>query len=327
VAVSVILPTYNERETICAVIGGVQTALDHAGHDHEIIVVDDGSPDGTASLVRTAYADDDAVQVLVREHAAGLSSAVLDGLAAASGDVAVVMDADGQHPPERVPDLVAVLADESGPRGGCRHPGADLVVGSRHASGGAIEGWPWHRRAISHVAASIARQAVPAAGRISDPMSGFFALDRTVVDDAVLQACDPHGYKILLEIATHAPDGIRIGEVPITFRERQGGQSKLTADEMLRFAEHVVSLGATDRGLGEWVHVPLAIRAVQTGVLVGGALLLLFVGLIVGGVDGAAGAGLIAGSGSLLALALLRAARAGETWTETDERVAKGGRR
>lgn len=314
--VSVVLPTYNERETIIDVVDDVLEEVGKAFGQEEVhvVVVDDDSPDGTGRFVEEVYATDQRVEVIHRKHDQGLSSAVLDGFRCAAGRYAVCMDADGQHPANRIPSLVQAL--QTGVKDGGEP--RDLVVGSRHVDGGSIEGWPVSRKVTSKVATLLARAFVPAARKIQDPMSGFFAIDRLTFNEDVLDAADPHGYKIMLELAALVPDA-KVAEVPITFRDRQGGESKLTLDEQLRFLEHIVGLWFLSKGLDKRVNPPLFVRAVETGTLVSISLTLMYSGLILGNVEGAGGAALIATSGAAIMLALQRLARSGTTWQDTEE--------
>lgn len=306
---SVVLPTYNEAETIVDV---VQDVLDELG-DVEVVVVDDDSPDETWRVARDAFEDElaDRVKVVRRVNDQGLSSAVLAGFRQARGRYVVCMDADGQHPADRLDELVDELEN-----------GADLVVGSRHVDGGEIDGWPWSRKVTSKVATLLARAFVAPAREITDPMSGFFAVNRETFDDDVLDVADPHGYKILLELAALVPDA-KIAEVPITFRARQAGESKLTVDEQLRFVEHIVGLWFLSAGLDERVNPPLLVRSVEAASVVALALAMLNVGLILGDVDGALGAGLIAAAGGTIVLGAQRLARTGTSWSDSTEVFAK----
>lgn len=299
--ISVVLPTYNERETILSVLHELEQALVCSGcSGWEVIVVDDDSDDLTWELVRDHYGVDSRVRVIRRTEESGLSSAVLTGFREATGKALVCMDADGQHPAEKVSDLVA--ASDGG-----------FAVGSRHTDGGEIEGWPWSRRVISSVAKTVSHVGIPSSRRLSDPMSGFFAVDSEVVTEDVIKQADPHGYKILLElvVSTKAP----INEVPITFDCRQAGESKLTVDEQVHFLEHTADLGLDDRGFN--FHAPLLIRSVELGMATGSAVLLLLVGIIVGGLDGAVGAGLIGGSGALFSLAMVRYLGTEASWEDS----------
>lgn len=225
VPVTVILPTYNEAENVETAIDRCRAAL--AAHTAEILVVDDDSPDRTWQLVRTAYTNARDVRVVRRVGERGLASAVSRGFEEASHQVCAVMDADLQHPPEKLPDLLAAFDDD-----------VDLVVGSRYRQGGGIENWPTWRRVVSRGAGLVAKALLPSARGIADPLSGFFAVRRRVVHGVELS---PTGYKILLEIlATCEYDGVR--EVPYVFSERERGESKLTAEEYRNFLEHVLSL-------------------------------------------------------------------------------------
>lgn len=224
-AASVILPTYNEAENIQAVISAVQAALREVPL-HEILVVDDDSPDGTWRIVDDLGDLDHRIRCHRRLHKRGLASAIFDGLARAQGDVLVVIDADLQHDPEVIPSLVSALKQ------------ADVAVASRYAAGGATSSWSSTRRCMSRLATSLGRWA--SGLRISDPMSGFFALRRRTFRGVEAQL-RPRGFKALLEILSKAP-GAEVAEVPYTFRPRRAGTSKLGADVMLDYLLSLVEL-------------------------------------------------------------------------------------
>ena len=226
VQVSVVVPTLNEAENLKLLVPRVAAAL--TGRDYEIIIVDDDSPDGTravcADLAKTYP-----LTLHVRERAKdGLSGAVLEGFRVARGDVLVVMDADLQHPPDRLPALFEPLERDE----------ADFVIGSRHAPGGTVaERWGLFRRLNSRVATLLAR---PFAGReTTDPMSGFFALRRGTLEAA--QRLTPLGYKIGLELMCKCRVR-RVREIPIHFTARQHGRSKLTVTQQFRYLEHLSRL-------------------------------------------------------------------------------------
>jgi dolichol-phosphate mannosyltransferase len=193
-------------------------------HTWELIVVDDGSPDGTADLAES-YADVHPVRVVRRPGKAGLASAVLAGFAQARGDVLVVMDADLSHPPEAVPRLVAAIAD-----------GADLAVGSRYVKGGGTEDWPLKRRVVSRAACLMGNLLVP----IRDCTSGFFAIRKSAVDGVKL---NPIGFKIGFEVMARARYKKAV-EVPYVFRDRELGKSKFGRREILQY---LVQLGQVAR--------------------------------------------------------------------------------
>jgi dolichol-phosphate mannosyltransferase len=199
-------------------------------HTWELIVVDDGSPDGTADLAES-YADVHPVRVVRRPGKAGLASAVLAGFDQARGDVLVVMDADLSHPPEAVPRLVSAI----------EHDGADLAVGSRYVTGGGTEDWPLRRRVVSRVACLIGNVLVP----IRDCTSGFFAIRKSALVGVKL---NPIGFKIGFEVMARGKYKKAV-EVPYVFRDRELGKSKFGRREILQY---LVQLGqvARDRLLG-----------------------------------------------------------------------------
>ncbi len=218
VTLSIVIPTYNERENIGPLLSGIGGALKEAWA-YEVIVVDDGSPDGTAEDVRAAAAADPAIRLLERPRKLGLGSAVAAGFSQAGGDYWVMMDADLSHRPQDLPVLVAALAN------------ADIVVGSRYVAGGGTLGWPLHRQIISRVAGKVAHLMVGVRAR--DATSGFAIFRREVVEP-LLPSLGLEGFKLLLELLAKAPDA-RVTEVPITFVERSRGQSKLNLGETFKF--------------------------------------------------------------------------------------------
>lgn len=224
-AVSVILPTYNEAENIQAVITAIQAALREVPH-HEILVVDDDSPDGTWQIASDLGHHDRRIRCHRRLQERGLASAIFDGLARAQGEVLVVIDADLQHDPEVIPSLVAALKR------------ADVAVASRYTSGGGTSSWSAVRCWMSRLATSLGQWAL--GSRITDPMSGFFALRRRVFRD-VREQLRPRGFKALLEILSKARNA-EVTEVPYTFRPRQAGTSKLGAEVVVDYLLSLIEL-------------------------------------------------------------------------------------
>jgi dolichol-phosphate mannosyltransferase len=223
--VSIIVPTLREASNIDALVRRVCVTLGESGLVGEVIIVDDDSRDGSVEIVER-LARDLPVRIEVRTESRGLSSAVVHGFGVAAHDCLVVMDADLQHSPEDVPRLVAPIAAGR----------ADMVFGSRYMAGGSLaKDWPMSRRIESAVASILARPLV----RLSDPMSGFFALKREVWERA--QPIRDVGFKIGLEIAARSGDA-RFAEIPITFAARQGGASKLSPKQRMQYLRQLAHL-------------------------------------------------------------------------------------
>lgn len=211
--ISIIVPTYNEAESLPVLAARLFNALRAAGLEAELVVVDDSSPDGTGDIAEK-LAQQYPLQVLHRPPKSGLASAVWDGMEKARGGLLVVMDADLSHPPEVVPLLIQAVVEG----------GADLAVGSRYVPGGGVENWPWLRRFASWFANQLARPFVP----MRDATSGFFALKREVVQGVAL---DPIGFKIGLEVMAKGRYRT-FQEVPYTFTDRRFGESKFGTKEV-----------------------------------------------------------------------------------------------
>ena len=216
--VSIVVPTYNERENIPLLCDSIRNVLD-GSWDYEVIIVDDNSPDGTSKTVRRLAEEDSRLRLLERPGKLGLGSAVFDGFQLASGNYWVMMDADLSHRPEDVPVLLSALVD------------SDIVVGSRHVAGGGVRNWPVLRRLVSRVASSLGRFLLDL--KVRDLTSGFAAFRKEAIQP-VLPTLNPKGFKILLEILAKAR-GATVKEVPITFVDRRYGKSKLTIKEVLMY--------------------------------------------------------------------------------------------
>ena len=219
---SIVIPTYNEAGSLPLLAERLHAAL--GDREWELIVVDDGSPDGTADIA-AALAPRIPVRVVRRAGKAGLASAVVAGFDAAGGDVLLVMDADLSHPPEVVPALADAIAN-----------GADLAVGSRYVKGGGVMDWPLKRRVVSRMACLMGNALVP----VRDATSGFFALRRSVIDGVRL---NPIGFKIGFEVIARGRYR-KVVEVPYTFRDRELGSSKFGRREIVQY---VVQLGQVAR--------------------------------------------------------------------------------
>ncbi|SEB46304.1 dolichol-phosphate mannosyltransferase [Paramicrobacterium humi] len=214
-ATLVLIPTYNERANLAAIVRRVHTAVP----DADILIVDDASPDGTGLIADELAASDERVHVLHRPGKQGLGAAYADAFRwglERDYDRLVEMDADGSHQPEQLPALLEAS-----------RAGADLVLGSRWLPGGGIENWPWHRRLLSRGGSAYARTVLGLPYR--DVTGGF----RVFTADALrrIRRDDVHsqGYGFQVDMLWHAHRaGLRIVEVPITFIERTQGRSKMT---------------------------------------------------------------------------------------------------
>jgi dolichol-phosphate mannosyltransferase len=254
---SVIIPTYNESKNILNLLVRLRKVMSQSiSLTPEIIVVDDNSPDSTGDIVesysdscseqnlresdadfhesRGGYFDRNfqtqgcSIKVVHRSQKAGLVSAILDGIKSSKGQYILVMDADLSHSPEVIPKMICEL----------EKPEIDIVVASRYALGGSIIGWPIRRRLLSKGAVKIAKYGLPIRKEVQDPMSGFFALKRHIIENINI---DSAGYKILLEILVKAGEA-RVKEVPYTFRDRKAGQSKLDQHVVFEYIKAVYSL-------------------------------------------------------------------------------------
>lgn len=229
-SVSIVIPTYNEAENVVEVIQRCRTAL--IEHPTELLIVDDDSPDETWRIVEDEYGDTRNVRVIRRTEERGLSTAVTRGFREALFDICVVLDADLQHPPERIPDLVESFESET-----------DLVIASRYVEGGGVEQWPIKRWLVSRGATFVTKAFLPTVRRVADPLSGFFAIRRELLEDTDFS---PLGYKILLELLIRC-DCQSVEEIPYVFSERRRGDSKLAVDEYVKFIRHVVRLNGRQR--------------------------------------------------------------------------------
>jgi len=212
--VTVVLPTFNERENLGPIVRAVTR------YGYRVLVVDDASPDGTGDLADDLAKEIPTVDVVHRTHKAGLGSAYAAGFRHAFSDGARIiceMDADFSHDPAALPSLVNAV-----------ELGADLAIGSRYIEGGAIPDWPLYRRLLSKGGNWYARRmlALP----VADATAGFRAYRTRALISLEAETCLASGYAFQVEMTLRAVDqGLRIVEVPITFRDRREGTSKMGA--------------------------------------------------------------------------------------------------
>lgn len=209
---TVVIPTYNERENVPLLIERLEQAL--RGVSWEAIFVDDDSPDGTAGVVRGFQASDARIRLLHRVGKRGLASACIDGMMLANAPFIAVMDADLQHDEAILPEMLNRL----------RKQPLDLVVGTRNGAGGSMGEFAAGRVLLSGVGRRIGRTVCRC--QLSDPMSGFFMVRRGFVSE-MLPRLKREGFKILVDILASSPQPARVSEVGYTFGQRQHGESKL----------------------------------------------------------------------------------------------------
>ncbi|MBF0660824.1 MULTISPECIES: polyprenol monophosphomannose synthase [unclassified Rhodococcus (in: high G+C Gram-positive bacteria)] len=213
----VIIPTYNERDNIGRIVERLHAAL--PGTD--VLIVDDGSPDGTGAIADGLAAADDRIHVMHRTEKNGLGAAYIAGFRWGLDrdyTVLVEMDADGSHAPEQL-HLLLERVDA----------GADLVLGSRYVPGGTVVNWPWHREVLSRGGNIYSRLALGV--NVSDITGGYRAYRREVLETLDLDAIASHGYCFQVDLAWRTLQaGFTVAEVPITFTEREIGESKMSGN-------------------------------------------------------------------------------------------------
>ncbi len=217
---SVVVPTFNERDNVTALFGKLETAL--AGVTWEVIFVDDNSPDGTWDVVRSLARQDTRVRCIRRIGRRGLSGACIEGILASSAPCAAVMDADLQHDEIQLPKMLALL------QGG----NVDLVVGSRYIEGGSADSFDKGRAGASALATEVAKRVLRV--KIADPMSGFFMIRRDRFEQLAPEL-STQGFKILLDVVATARGELRVQEIPYSFGSRLHGESKLDSMVALDF--------------------------------------------------------------------------------------------
>ncbi|WP_329279552.1 polyprenol monophosphomannose synthase [Streptomyces sp. NBC_01451] len=228
-----IIPTYNEAENIKKIVGRVREAVPEV----HVLVADDNSPDGTGKLADELAAEDDQVQVLHRKGKEGLGAAYLAGFQWGMDNgygVLIEMDADGSHQPEELPRLLTALK------------GADLVLGSRWVPGGRVVNWPKSREFISRGGSLYSRVLLDVP--IRDVTGGYRAFRRETLEGLGLDEVASQGYCFQVDLARRAiRAGYHVVEVPITFVEREHGDSKMSRDILIEALWRVTTWGVGER--------------------------------------------------------------------------------
>jgi dolichol-phosphate mannosyltransferase len=232
-SVVIVMPTYNEVDNLAWIVGRIRAAVP----DVDVLVVDDGSPDGTGKVADELAAADPQVAVLHRTQKAGLGAAYLHGFAVAlerGYDVVGEMDADGSHQPEQLPRLLDALAD------------ADLVIGSRWVPGGSVVNWPLTRKALSVGGNLYARVALGIPVR--DVTAGYRLFRRHTLETIDLDHVESCGYCFQADLAWRTVQaGLRVVEVPIEFVERERGESKMDRAVATESLRRITRWGLTER--------------------------------------------------------------------------------
>lgn len=231
--VLVVVPTYNEIDTLETTLVRLRSAVP----DAEVLVVDDGSPDGTGERAESLAAGDDIVHVMHRDQKRGLGRAYVAGFEWGLGegfDILVEMDADGSHQPEELPPLLDALDN------------ADLVLGSRYVRGGAVVNWPRRREMLSRLGNLYTRTALGFG--LSDATGGFRVFRASTLRTIGLSDVESHGYCFQVDLAWRTlRAGLRVVEVPITFIEREHGASKMDGAVVREALWKVTVWGAAHR--------------------------------------------------------------------------------
>jgi len=261
-ALSVIVPVLNERENVLPLVERLRTTL--AGLDWEIVFVDDGSSDGTRDAVAAIGRLDNRVRLLHRRGRRGLASAFIEGVECSLAPYVAAMDGDLQHDEALLPRMLEVL----------RAGGADVVVGSRYVAGGGLGEWDRTRAGMSDFATRLSRLVLRA--EVTDPMSGFFMLPRTVFNRAAPRL-SAIGFKILLDLLASLPEKPRVRELPYVFRTRVAGESKLDAGVLFDFG-----LLLLDKLIGGVVPVRFVMFAIVGALGLVAHLIVLRLGLLAG---------------------------------------------
>ena len=218
------IPTYNEAKNIGAMAERVFAALKSGWIHGEILVIDDSSPDGTADLAAELSAKYP-IRVYVRKQRLGPGPAIMDGIRLAEAPIVCIMDGDLSHPPEVLPEMFKMI--KSGK--------ANLVIGSRHVSGGGTSDWIWYRKFFSWGARMLGRMLTP----VSHLTSGFFMFDKKILEGTRIS---PIGCKVGLELMVKGNHQGKVAEYPIVFAERAAGESKMGSRETIQYIQHLLAL-------------------------------------------------------------------------------------
>jgi dolichol-phosphate mannosyltransferase len=253
---AIVVPTFKERDNIVPLLDSLDRVLQ--GTEYEVIFVDDDSPDGTANAVRQISLQRPNVRVLQRLNRRGLASACVEGMMSTAAPYIAVMDADLQHDESILPEMLRMI----------RATGVDLVVASRNVEGGSMGEFAQKRVAVSDLGRKVSR--IITRTDVSDPMSGFFMMDRRFVEE-VAPDVSAIGFKILLDMISSARRPITLREIPYRFRNRVHGESKLDVLVLVEYLQLVA-----DKLVGHWIPPRFILFSAVGAVGAGLYLLLLY---------------------------------------------------
>lgn len=232
---SILLPTYNEHDNLSIIVWLIVKYMEKSDYDYEIIVIDDGSPDGTLEVgkqLQKIYGSEKIV-LRPREKKLGLGTAYIHGIKHATGNFIVIMDADLSHHPKFIPEFIKKQKSRN----------FDVVSGTRYSGTGGVFGWDFRRKLVSR-GANFLTQLLLRPG--ASDLTGSFRLYKKDVLQNLIQSCISKGYVFQMEMIIRArQQGYTIGEVPITFVDRLYGESKLGGSEIFQFARGLLYLFAT----------------------------------------------------------------------------------
>lgn len=226
IKISVIVPTYNEKENLIQFVNEVKANMGKKVN-YEIIVVDDNSPDGTGEIADDLSMKNNSIKVIHRPQKMGLSSAIIDGLKVSDGEYIIVSDGDLQHSPTLFREFQNEIQN-----------GFDLVIASRYIQGAKIDGWSLFRRSISMGATLFAHLLIPETRKINDPLSGYFIFKKSLIESTNLSGI---GWKFLLELIANSRFEKNI-EVPYIFKIRTNGKSKLKLSDYMDYLKLIFFL-------------------------------------------------------------------------------------
>ncbi|XP_046680830.1 dolichol-phosphate mannosyltransferase subunit 1 [Homalodisca vitripennis] len=232
---SILLPTYNERENLPIIVWLIVKFMDESGYDYEIIVIDDGSPDGTLEAAKQLEKIYGTKKIVLRprEKKLGLGTAYIHGIKHATGNFIVIMDADLSHHPKFILEMISLQQEQN----------LDLVSGTRYVGSGGVYGWDFKRKLISR-GANFITQLLLRPG--ASDLTGSFRLYKKDVLHKLVESCVSKGYVFQMEMIIRARQlNFTIGEVPITFVDRVYGESKLGGSEIFQFVKSLLYLFAT----------------------------------------------------------------------------------